>query len=40
MDKTKILILAANPWETKRLVLDEEFQRIQGMRPILFAAIY
>ena len=30
-DKTKILILAANPWETKRLGLDEEYQRIQEL---------
>ena len=31
MDKIKILILAANPWKTKRLVLDEEFQRTQEL---------
>jgi len=31
MDKIRILILAANPWETKRLGLDEEYQRIQEL---------
>lgn len=30
-EKTKILILAANPWDTKRLSLDEEHQRIQDV---------
>lgn len=29
--KTRILILAANPWSTKRLSLDEECQRIQDL---------
>lgn len=31
MDTIRILILAANPWDTKRLGLDEEFQRIQEL---------
>lgn len=29
--KTRILILAANPWDTKPLSLDEEYQRIQDL---------
>lgn len=31
VEKTKILILAANPWETDRLDLGEEYQRIQDL---------
>jgi hypothetical protein len=31
MTKTKILILSANPWNTNRLGLDEEYQRIQEL---------
>lgn len=30
-EKTRILILAANPWDTKPLSLDEEYQRIQDL---------
>jgi|WetSurSiteA1Bulk_404760.scaffolds.fasta_scaffold00298_14 hypothetical protein len=28
MDKTRILIIAANPWDTKRLGSDEEYREI------------
>jgi hypothetical protein len=31
MEKIRILILAANPWETERLDLGEEYQRIQDL---------
>jgi hypothetical protein len=31
MEKIRILILAANPWETDRLDLGEEYQRIQDL---------
>lgn len=31
MEKTRILFLAANPWNTNRLALSEEFQRIQDL---------
>jgi hypothetical protein len=27
--KTRILIIAANPWDTKRLGLDEEYREIK-----------
>jgi hypothetical protein len=29
MDKTKILILAANPWDTNRISPDEEYREIK-----------
>ena len=32
MDKTKILIIAANPWDTKRLGLDEEYREIDAIK--------
>jgi hypothetical protein len=31
MDKTKILILAANPWDTKRISPEEEYQAIKSV---------
>lgn len=31
MEKIRLLLLAANPWKTERLGLDEEYQRIQDL---------
>jgi hypothetical protein len=31
MDQTKILIIAANPWDTKRISPDEEYREIKAV---------
>jgi len=31
MNQTKILIIAANPWDTKRISPDEEYREIKAV---------